>query len=127
MSTAIKGEEGRTIGADVVDGESHVVLRGGPPVPAFTPPDPPPSAPSPPLTNSARAPHSPRSQAAVPTLRDRLRRALAILHRIIGAPDYDGYVAHVSRCHPEQPLLSRDEFVRQRLEDRYSRPGSRCC
>lgn len=56
-----------------------------------------------------------------------LSRALATLHRIIGAPDYDGYLAHMRAHHPERPPLTRDEFVRQRLEDRYSRPGARCC
>ncbi|MEO7963903.1 MAG: YbdD/YjiX family protein [Gemmatimonadaceae bacterium] len=127
MSTAIKGRDGRANGSGVVDAESHVVLRGGPPVPASPLTISPIRAPSSPVPNSARSPHPPRSPSALPTLRDRLRHALAILHRIIGAPDYEGYVAHVSRCHPEQTLLSRDEFVRQRLEDRYSRPGSRCC
>ncbi len=57
----------------------------------------------------------------------RLSRATAVLHRIIGAPDYDGYLRHHHACHAGRPPLSRDEFVRQRLEDRYSRPGARCC
>lgn len=56
-----------------------------------------------------------------------LRDAVSLLHRIIGAPDYDAYVAHATRCHPDRPLLSRDAFVRERLTDRYSRPGTRCC
>ena len=59
--------------------------------------------------------------------RARLERAAAVVRRIIGVPDYDRYVAHARRCHPERPLMSRDEFTRQRLVDRYSRPGSRCC
>jgi uncharacterized short protein YbdD (DUF466 family) len=60
-------------------------------------------------------------------LAGRLARAVGVLHRIIGAPDYDGYLRHHTACHPERPPLSRDEFVRQRLEDRYSQPGNRCC
>lgn len=56
-----------------------------------------------------------------------LRAIARALHRIIGAPDYEAYLAHFRRAHPEQKLLSRDEFARQRLEHRYSRPGSRCC
>lgn len=57
----------------------------------------------------------------------RLHAALGIVRRIIGAPDYETYVAHVRSCHPDRAPLTRDEFVRQRLEDRYSRPGARCC
>ncbi|HTR77866.1 MAG TPA: YbdD/YjiX family protein [Gemmatimonadaceae bacterium] len=54
-------------------------------------------------------------------------RVGAVVRRLIGAPDYDGYVAHRRLCHPGEPLLSRQEFYRLRLEDRYSRPGNRCC
>ena len=62
-----------------------------------------------------------------PTLGDRLRSALRVVRTIIGAPDYERYVQHMRDHHPECDLLSRDEFMRQRLENRYSRPGSRCC
>lgn len=61
------------------------------------------------------------------TLRARLRAVAAALHRILGAPDYDAYLAHHARHHPGTPPLPRDEFVRRRQEERYSRPGSRCC
>ena len=57
----------------------------------------------------------------------RLDRVAGVVRRIIGVPDYDRYVAHARRCHPDQPLMSRDEFMRQRMVERYSRPGSRCC
>ena len=58
---------------------------------------------------------------------ERFRQLAQIIRRIIGVPDYDRYLAHVRACHPEAPPLSREEFSRQRLEDRYSRPGTRCC
>jgi len=61
------------------------------------------------------------------SIADRLHRASALLHRIIGAPDYDAYLAHAAACHPDRPTMSRDEFVKERMEDRYSRPGTRCC
>lgn len=60
-------------------------------------------------------------------LRKTALRWASLVNRIIGAPDYDAYVAHATRCHPDRPVLSRDEFVRQRLDDKYSRPGTRCC
>lgn len=57
----------------------------------------------------------------------RLHRAADIIRRIIGVPDYDRYVAHLRACHPDRTPPTRDEFVRERLADRYSRPGARCC
>ena len=56
-----------------------------------------------------------------------LRRAARVLRRIVGVPDYEGYVAHVRECHPGTVPMTRTEFERARLDDRYSRPGSRCC
>jgi uncharacterized short protein YbdD (DUF466 family) len=52
---------------------------------------------------------------------------LNALRRIVGVPDYDRYVTHMRACHPDQPVLSRDAFMRERLAARYERPGARCC
>lgn len=60
-------------------------------------------------------------------VRDRATAVAKVMRTIIGAPDYDRYIEHHRRCHPGERSLTRDEFARQRLEDRYSRPGSRCC
>jgi len=49
------------------------------------------------------------------------------LRAVIGAPDYERYLAHMRACHPGAEPLARDAFARERLEARYSRPGSRCC
>jgi uncharacterized short protein YbdD (DUF466 family) len=43
----------------------------------------------------------------------RLQRWLSVLRTVIGVP--------------EAVVFTREEFVRHRLEARYSRPGSRCC
>ncbi len=56
-----------------------------------------------------------------------LARTAAVIRRVIGAPDYDRYLSHVRTCHPSEQPLSRHEFERQRMEDRYNTPGSRCC
>ena len=64
---------------------------------------------------------------AWPRGRNWLTNAGRVLRRIIGAPDYDGYVAHMRARHPDRPVLSPNEFARMCLHDRYSRPGSRCC
>jgi uncharacterized short protein YbdD (DUF466 family) len=63
----------------------------------------------------------------VSTVLERLRRAAALVRRIIGVPDYDIYATHMARCHPDQAPLSREEFHRVRLNDKYNTPGSRCC
>ena len=64
---------------------------------------------------------------AVVTLLARLRRVARVVRTVIGAPDYDRYVAHVRRRHPDCTPLTREAFVRERLDARYSRPGARCC
>jgi uncharacterized short protein YbdD (DUF466 family) len=56
-----------------------------------------------------------------------LRRALRILRTIIGEPDYERYLTHMREHHPECAVASHDEFMRQRMESRYTKPGSRCC
>jgi len=50
-----------------------------------------------------------------------------MLHRIIGAPDYEVYLTHMRTHHPLLEPLSQDEFVRQRMRDRYHAVGTRCC
>jgi len=45
----------------------------------------------------------------------------------IGIPDYDVYVAHVRRTHPDREPMTRDEFFRERMEARYGKGRSRCC
>lgn len=49
------------------------------------------------------------------------------LRFVIGAPDYERYLDHMSERHPTEKPLTRGEFASQRLDDRYARPGSRCC
>lgn len=56
-----------------------------------------------------------------------LTRVLAVVRRIIGVPDYDVYVAHMRAHHPDCAISSRDDFLRERMADKYSRPGARCC
>lgn len=56
-----------------------------------------------------------------------MARVADVVRRVIGVPDYQRYVAHLEACHPDQPPMSRDEFMRQRLNERYNKPGARCC
>jgi uncharacterized short protein YbdD (DUF466 family) len=56
-----------------------------------------------------------------------LASAAWVVRRVLGAPDYERYVAHVRRVHPGMEPLTRDAFARDVLARRYERPGSRCC
>ncbi|MHB1312573.1 MAG: YbdD/YjiX family protein [Gemmatimonadaceae bacterium] len=55
------------------------------------------------------------------------RRIGDVIRQIIGAPDYAAYLAHVREQHPDRTPMTEEEFRRERLTARYSRPGSRCC
>lgn len=50
------------------------------------------------------------------------------LRLMVGLPDYDTYVAHMRRTHPDRPLMSYEEFFRERQDARYGAGrGIRCC
>jgi len=61
------------------------------------------------------------------TIRQSLQQAASAVRRVIGAPDYDRYVAHLRERHPDVVPLSRDQFIAACLDARYDKPGSRCC
>ncbi|PKU24314.1 YbdD/YjiX family protein [Telmatospirillum siberiense] len=46
---------------------------------------------------------------------------------MIGVPDYDVYVEHRKITHPGEPIMSYEEFFRERQENRYSLRVGRCC
>lgn len=46
---------------------------------------------------------------------------------VIGLPDYDRYLDHVRRRHPERTPMTREEFFAERMHARYGRGASRCC
>lgn len=54
-------------------------------------------------------------------------RVAAVVRRIVGVPDYDAYVRHLRLHHPETEPATRNEFLRQCWDDKYTRPGNRCC
>lgn len=55
----------------------------------------------------------------------RFLRACARL--AIGVPDYDTYVAHLKRLHPDRPIPTYAEFFDERQRARFGGTGSRCC
>jgi uncharacterized short protein YbdD (DUF466 family) len=45
-------------------------------------------------------------------------------------PNYDAYVAHMARTHPDQPPMTYEQFFRDRQDARYGgggKGGFRCC
>ncbi len=48
---------------------------------------------------------------------------------MVGLPDYDNYLNHMQITHPEQTVMSYEEFSRERQEARYGGKGrlARCC
>lgn len=56
-----------------------------------------------------------------------LARVARWVRTVIGVPDYERYLEHMRTHHPGMTPLTREEFARERLEDRYGKPGSRCC
>ena len=64
-------------------------------------------------------------------LRERLRAfwrgAVQMGRLIIGVPDYDTYVEHQRRFHPERTPMSYEAFFNERQAARYRAGGGRCC
>ena len=56
-----------------------------------------------------------------------LARVGRTLRAVIGAPDYERYLAHMRERHPGEPPLTEREFFERRLRERSERPGGRCC
>jgi uncharacterized short protein YbdD (DUF466 family) len=49
---------------------------------------------------------------------------------MVGMPDYETYVAHRRRVHPSEPVMSYEDFFREREANRYGEGSgkiSRCC
>lgn len=60
-------------------------------------------------------------------LRSLIFRGSAAVRAIIGVPDYGRYLSHMRQAHPGDRVMTETEFNLARMNDRYSRPGTRCC
>lgn len=50
------------------------------------------------------------------------------LRLMVGIPDYETYVAHMQATHPDQELMTYEEFFRERQTARYGGKGRiGCC
>lgn len=57
------------------------------------------------------------------------QRFLEAARLMVGIPDYDAYVAHRYVQHPDQPIMSYEEFFRNRQAARYGEGTGniKCC
>ncbi|MET0431255.1 MAG: YbdD/YjiX family protein [Hyphomicrobium sp.] len=65
--------------------------------------------------------------AALRALAQGLARTARLM---VGLPDYDAYVAHRRRTHPGEPIMSYEDFFRERQASRYDVSDGkigRCC
>ncbi len=46
---------------------------------------------------------------------------------MVGLPEYDTYLAHMERTHPDQAPMTYEEFFRERQEARYGGKRAACC
>ncbi len=57
-----------------------------------------------------------------------LKRLRDTAYLMVGLPNYDAYLSHMTQHHPESRPMSKAEFFRERQEARYGgRNGGRCC
>jgi uncharacterized short protein YbdD (DUF466 family) len=61
------------------------------------------------------------------TLREVVAGVGWYLREVSGETGYERYVAHARREHPDDPVMSRREYERWRMDDRTHNPRARCC
>ena len=57
----------------------------------------------------------------------RWNRFVSGFKRVVGMPDYPGYLLHMAERHPGCAPLSEREFFDAQLNSRYGNGASRCC
>ncbi len=57
----------------------------------------------------------------------RWERLLSGFKRVVGMPDYPGYLQHMAERHPSCPVQSEREFFESQVNARYGNGASRCC
>lgn len=55
-----------------------------------------------------------------------LKRAWSYLREVTGDDAYERYLAHQMQSHPDEQPLTREQYFRQRQDEKWSKV-SRCC
>ncbi len=63
------------------------------------------------------------------TMTQAIRQLSQSMRLMVGVPEYSTYVDHMKMAHPDQSIMSYEEFFRERQEARYGSKGrlNRCC
>jgi uncharacterized short protein YbdD (DUF466 family) len=56
-----------------------------------------------------------------------LGRLASMIRQVSGMPDYQAYMEHVRRCHPDTPIMTVREYYAEYVNGRYGEGSSRCC
>lgn len=56
-----------------------------------------------------------------------MRAVFRYLDSVVGGQDYQRYLAHMRRVHPDHPVVSERDYWRERYADAERNPGARCC
>lgn len=59
--------------------------------------------------------------------RERGKAFLTFLRRVFGMPDYQGYLEHLRRSHPDRQAPTEREFYEEFVRCRYGDGATRCC
>ncbi len=70
------------------------------------------------------------AQSAGEKVRALFKSLTSTARLMVGVPDYEAYVHHRQQMHPGEPVMSYEEFFKERQDSRYGVNGgkiSRCC
>jgi uncharacterized short protein YbdD (DUF466 family) len=56
-----------------------------------------------------------------------LHRLLSMTRTVVGMPDYEAYLEHFRRFHPDAPILTPRQFYLEFVQARYGDGPTRCC
>jgi uncharacterized short protein YbdD (DUF466 family) len=56
----------------------------------------------------------------MPSVRSIFSVAAQTARLMVGVPDYETYVEHRRACHPGKPIMTYEEFFRERQNARYA-------
>jgi uncharacterized short protein YbdD (DUF466 family) len=55
------------------------------------------------------------------------KKLIDVIRRIAGMPDYQAYLDHLRRCHPDTLPLTDRQFYDEFIRARYGDGPTRCC
>ena len=79
-------------------------------------------------TDGTLSPSTPlRAGSARGANRTVFSQLFATLRKVAGMPDYEAYLEHLRRSHPDCPVPTEREFYAEFVRSRYEDGPTRCC